>query len=120
VVFSGFTPVFCDVDPRTFVITPQEVERAFKRDPDIAVVLPVHLMGYPADMRAIGRIAARHGALVMEDAAQAHGTQIGTQRVGSFGALGAFSFYIAHNIQAGEMGALTTNDAKLFALLKKV
>lgn len=120
VVFAGFKPVFCDVDPHTFVITPHEVEAAFKREKDIAAVLPVHLMGYPADMEAITAIAGRHGAQVMEDAAQAHGTTYHGRKMGSFGRMGAFSFYIAHNIQAGEMGAVTTDDEGLFRLLKKI
>ncbi|MBU1727410.1 MAG: DegT/DnrJ/EryC1/StrS family aminotransferase [Candidatus Omnitrophica bacterium] len=117
---SGLRPVFVDIDPRTFVITPEDIEKALKDEKDVAVVLPVHLMGYPADMDRINAIAKKNNVLVVEDAAQAHGTLYKGKRVGSLSEFAIFSFYVAHNIQAGEMGAVTTNDHRLFKLIKKI
>ncbi len=120
ITLNGFTPVFADTDPRTFVITPESILRTLKREKGVRAILPVHLMGYPADMDAIRSIARRKGLLLLEDAAQAHGTRYKGKRTGSLALMGFFSFYIAHNIQAGEMGAVTTDDAELYGLLKKI
>lgn len=117
---SGLRPVFVDIDKDTFVITPQNIEKALKEDNGVAVILPVHLMGYPADMDAINELARKYNAHVMEDAAQAHGSLYNGKRAGSFSSLAVFSFYIAHNIQAGEMGAVTTNDCDIFKFIKKI
>ncbi|MEK6527691.1 MAG: DegT/DnrJ/EryC1/StrS family aminotransferase, partial [Nitrospirota bacterium] len=77
-------------------------------------ILPVHLMGYPNDMDEINEIAGKHNLFVFEDSAQAHGTLYKGRKAGSLGLLADFSFYIAHNIQAGELGCVTTNDEKLY------
>ena len=121
IVHSGLRPVFVDVDKKTMIITPQNVERAvIEHGKSASIILPVHLMGYPVDMDALNNLAKKHNLLVMEDAAQAHGTVYKGRKLGSLSELGVFSFYIAHNIQAGEMGAITTNDATLCKLLKKI
>lgn len=117
---SGLEPVFADVDRQTFVLTPESIADAFSRFRNIALILPVHLMGYPVDMQAVNRIAREHGALVMEDAAQAHGTRYKGKKLGTYSRLACFSFYIAHNIQAGEMGAVVTDDRELYRLVKKI
>jgi dTDP-4-amino-4,6-dideoxygalactose transaminase len=117
---SGLRPVFADVDMQTFVITAQNIEKVLKKEKDISIILPVHLMGYPADMEEINQLAKRYNLAVMEDAAQAHGTIYKGRRVGSLSELAIFSFYIAHNIQAGEMGAITTDDRQIFKLVKKI
>ncbi len=119
----GWEPAFVDVDPQTFVITPQNVEAHLRQVPDpenYALILPVHLMGYAADMDAIQEIGRRYGIAVAEDSAQAHGTLYKGRRTGSLGIFGAFSFYIAHNIQAGEMGAVTTDDPEIDRLVRKI
>jgi dTDP-4-amino-4,6-dideoxygalactose transaminase len=77
-------------------------------------------MGYPADMDSINRLAKEYNVIVMEDAAQAHGTIYKGKKVGSLSKLAIFSFYIAHNIQAGEMGAISTNDYSILKLIKKI
>lgn len=117
---SGLKPVFVDVDRETFTITPDNIKKALKKEKGVSIILPVHLMGYPADMDAINKIAKKNDLLVMEDAAQAHGTSYKGERVGNLAKLGAFSFYIAHNIQAGEMGAITTDDPDILRLIKKI
>jgi len=120
IIHSGLKPVFVDIDPKTLVITAQNIREALKKEKGVSILLPVHLIGYPADMNAINGLAEKYGLLVMEDAAQAHGSLYKGKRVGSLSKLGVFSFYIAHNIQAGEMGAITTDDQDIFKLLKKI
>jgi dTDP-4-amino-4,6-dideoxygalactose transaminase len=117
---SGLRPVFVDTDPRTLVITPENIYKAIIKEKGVAIILPVHLMGYPADMDSINRLAREHDLAVMEDAAQAHGTLYKGRRTGSLSELAIFSFYIAHNIQAGEMGAVNTNDPEIPGLIKKI
>jgi len=117
---TGFVPVFADVDSHTMVITPQSVKEALKCEPGARILLPVHLMGYPVDMDSINDIAKANNLIVMEDAAQAHGTIYKGKKVGGLSELGIYSFYIAHNVQAGEMGAVVTNDAQIFKLVKKI
>jgi dTDP-4-amino-4,6-dideoxygalactose transaminase len=120
IVHCQLTPVFVDIDPHELVITAENIERALKKEKNVALIVPVHLMGFPADMKAINALGKKYGCTVMEDAAQAHGSEFKGKRTGAWGELGVFSFYIAHNIQAGEMGAVTTNDPQIFRLLKKI
>lgn len=109
IVLSGLTPDFVDVDLETFGILPELVN---KKEADI--FLPVHLYGYPVDMDKI-----KPFQFVIEDACEAHGTFYNGRKVGSIGTMGCFSFYIAHNIQVGDMGAITTNNKEIYRLLKK-
>lgn len=120
IMHCNLKPVFVDVDRNTLVITPENIKKALLQEKHVAIILPVHLMGYPADMDAICALAQERNILVMEDAAQAHGTLYKDRKVGSLSELGIFSFYIAHNIQAGEMGAITTDDPEIFRLIKKI
>jgi perosamine synthetase len=122
IVLSGLAPVFVDVDRRTFGMLPEKVEELLAgSDPEeYCAILPVHLMGYPCDMAALDRIAKTYDLVLLEDAAQAHGSVYQGRRCGSLGQAGIFSFYIAHNIQAGEMGCVTTDDAELARLVKKI
>lgn len=123
IVQSGLKPVYVDVDPQTFGITAESVKQFLERVDDASgysLVLPVHLMGYACDMDGINKVAKQYGLQVFEDSAQAHGTLYKGKRTGSLSLLGAFSFYIAHNIQAGEMGAVTTNDPEISRLVKKI
>lgn len=120
IVASGLEPIFVDVDRETFVIRPNEIEKTLDNEKGISVILPVHLMGYPSDMRSINSLAVKHNLVVMEDAAQAHGTIYKNKKLGTFSKLACFSFYIAHNIQAGEMGAVVTDDYNIYKLIKKI
>jgi len=107
--YTGATPVFVDIDPVSFTIDPTKIEAAIT--PRTKAILPVHLYGQPADMDPIIEIAKRHGLVVIEDAAQAHGAEYKGRRVGSIGDLGCFSFYPGKNLGAyGEGGAVTTNN----------
>lgn len=118
----GYEPVFADVDKETFGIKPSEIERILnEQDPkEFLGIIPVHLMGYPCDMDKINKIAKENDLFVFEDAAQAHGTKYKGRNVGSLGDLSNFSFYIAHNVQVGELGAVNTNNKELKNLFKKL
>jgi dTDP-4-amino-4,6-dideoxygalactose transaminase len=109
IVYTGARPVLIDIDPRTFNMDPALVESAIT--PRTKAILPVHLYGQPADMDPIMAVAKRHGLIVIEDAAQAHGAKYKERPVGSIGDIGCFSFYPAKNLGAyGEGGAVTTNN----------
>ena len=110
--FTGATPVWVDVDPRTYNIDPRQIEKAIT--PRTKAIMVVHLYGQPADMDPVFEIARRHNLPVIEDACQSHGARYKGRRAGSMGAFAAFSFYPAKNLGAyGDAGALTTNDASL-------
>jgi len=115
----GATPVPVDVDRDTCTLAVAQVEAAIT--PRTRALLPVHLYGQPADMAAIGAIAARHGLAVLEDAAQAHGARCHARRVGGLGTAAGFSFYPAKNLGAlGDAGAVTTNDAALAERVRRL
>ena len=104
--------VFVDVDPATWTMDPTAIEAAIT--PRTKAILPVHLHGLMADMDPIMSIARRHGLVVIEDAAQAHGAAWQGRRAGSVGAAGCFSFYPGKNLGAfGDAGAVVTADAGL-------
>src|SRR3954468_1788768 len=109
---AGAVPVFCDVDPGTGLIDPAAAESAVAGR--TAAILAVHLYGQMCDMDALGAVARRHGLIVLEDAAQAHGARYREGRAGSFGAATAFSFYPSKNLGAlGDGGAICTNDERV-------
>jgi dTDP-4-amino-4,6-dideoxygalactose transaminase len=113
---------FVDVEPDTCLMDPQALEAYFAENTADAVV-PVHLYGQCADMDAIEEVAQRHGAVVVADAAQAHGATYKGRPAGGLGKAAAFSFYPGKNLGAcGEAGAVTTNDgeiAKKIAMLRE-
>ncbi len=109
IAYTGATPVLVDIDPISLTMDVDQFEAAIT--PRTRAVLPVHLYGHPADMRPILEIAERHGLVVIEDAAQAHGAEYGGRRAGSLGHIACFSFYPSKNLGAfGDGGALTTSD----------
>ena len=122
IVIAGLEPVFVDIDPITFKLNVSQIQELLKAsNPDeYCMILPVHLMGYMNDMDELMDICKRYDLVLFEDAAQAHGSLYNGKKAGSFGLLADFSFYIAHNIQAGEMGAVITSDSKLYKTIKRV
>ena len=113
----GATPVFVDVDPVTFNADPAAVDRAIT--PRTRAILPVHLYGLCADMDALLKIATDARVPVIEDAAQAIGSRIGSRQAGTMGDVGCFSFFPSKNLGAfGDGGLVTTNDAALAAEMK--
>lgn len=111
VVWAGAKPVFADIDPKTFNIDPQEIERAITEK--TKAIMPVHLYGQSADMAAIMRIARKHKLFVIEDAAQGIGVKFQGKPVGSFGEVGCLSFYADKTITTGEGGMVLTNSQEL-------
>lgn len=123
IVTVGFEPVFVDIDPVTFGITPESIDNHLKKAKNLksySIILPVDLMGFPVQIDKINNIAKKYGLFVLEDAAQAHGSLYKGRKCGSQSLISIFSFYIAHNIQAGEMGAINTNNSTLAKLCKKI
>ncbi|APF18398.1 DegT/DnrJ/EryC1/StrS aminotransferase [Caldithrix abyssi DSM 13497] len=111
-------PVFVDIDPQTFNIDPAKIED--KITEKTRAIIPVHLYGQMADMDPIMEIARKHNLYVIEDAAQAIGSEyVDGRRAGSIGHIGCFSFFPSKNLGGfGDGGLVTTNDEKLYEKLK--
>jgi dTDP-4-amino-4,6-dideoxygalactose transaminase len=112
ITYCGATPVFVDVDERTYTMDPARLEEAITSK--TKAVIPVHLFGQPADMDSIVAIARKHDLFVLEDACQAHGAEYKGRKAGTLGDAACFSFYPGKNLGAfGEAGAVVTQDAEL-------
>ena len=110
--YCGATPIFVDIDPKTYNLTAELV--AEKITPKTKAIIPVHLYGHVVDMDPIMELAKKHDLWVLEDASHAHGGYYKGRRVGSLGHAAAFSFYPSKNMGAyGDGGIITTNDAEL-------
>jgi dTDP-4-amino-4,6-dideoxygalactose transaminase len=113
----GATPVFVDIDPQTYNLDPSRIQECIT--PQTKAIIPVHLFGQSADMELIKGIASSNGLWIIEDAAQAIGSDYirnsaPPQRVGSMGDMGCFSFYPSKNLGSfGDGGMVTTNDDEL-------
>jgi dTDP-4-amino-4,6-dideoxygalactose transaminase len=116
VLATGARPVFVDVG-QDGNIDPALIETAIT--PRARLLLPVHLYGRVCNMPAIVEIARRHNLALIEDAAQAHGAELGGQRAGSFGT-GCFSFYATKNMTSGEGGMITTDDPVLATRMRRL
>lgn len=114
--YCGAEPVFVDVDPDTWCISPDALEDAIS--PRTRGIVAVHLLGHPADMDAINEFAAMHGLWVVEDAAEAHFAQYKGKPVGGLGTVSTFSFFGNKIFTCGEGGAVTLNDSQLAIRLK--
>lgn len=111
VLLFNSIPVFVDVDPATFCVDPDTVRAAI--GPRTKAILPVHLAGNVADMDALLAIAAEHGLVVIEDAAQAPGATWNGRKIGTLGTAGVFSFQQSKNIMTGEGGMIVTHDPEI-------
>jgi len=120
VVRVGATPIFVDVDPETYNMNPASLKARIT--PKTKAIMPVHLFGQSIDLDAILEIANEYGIPVIEDAAQAIGTQYKNgKKVGSMGLMGTFSFYPTKNLGAfGDGGVITTNDEQLAIRLRQM
>jgi CDP-4-dehydro-6-deoxyglucose reductase, E1 len=112
----GLVPVLVDVDLDTFTIDPAAAARAV--GPRTRALMPVHLLGNACDMRALGALAARHDLVIVEDTCEAHGAKFEGKMVGTFGAMGSFSFYFSHHISTIEGGMVVTDDPALADLAR--
>lgn len=116
---AGGTAVFVDSDPRTNCIDPARIEAAIT--PRTKAIVPVHLYGQCADMKAIRKIADKHHLLVIEDNAQAIGATYKGKRTGSFGDVACISFYPTKNLgAAGDAGMIVTDSAEIDARLRNL
>ncbi len=112
----GAIPVFVDIDPITFTMEPDDLERAIgeRSDAPMKAIVPVHIYGHPVPLPAILDIAKRHNLRVVEDCAQSHGATLDGKKTGTWGDLSAFSFYPTKNLGAlGDGGMVATDDAEL-------
>lgn len=112
VLMCNATPVFCDVDARTFCLDPVDAERRIT--PATKAIAPVHLWGHPADMDAILKLAQKHNLKVIEDGSHAHGATYRGQKIGAIGDVGAFSLQASKMVVGGEAGIVITNDDTYF------
>src|ERR1700722_1873900 len=111
ILYTGARPVYVDIDPETYNLDPSRI--AAMITPRTKAIVLLHLFGHPADMDPIVEIARRHGLVVIEDAAQAHGSRYKGRPAGSIGDIGCFSFYPTKNLGAyGKGGAVTTGNAE--------
>lgn len=112
VTLTGARVVFVDCENDTYTIDPQQAEKAITER--TKAVIPVHLYGHPASMMELSKIAKEHSLHLIEDAAQAHGSEINGNRAGSLSSAACFSFYPGKNLGAyGDAGAIVTNDDEL-------
>ena len=119
VLLAGATPVFADIDPERLTLDPDACEAAVTSR--TVAIVPVHLYGQPADMRALQSIARRRSLAMIEDCCQAHLATCDDVPVGTRSAGGAFSFYPTKNLAAlGDGGAILTNDASLAQRLRRL
>jgi len=119
IMMAGARPVFADIDPERLTLDPRAAEAAVTSR--TRAIMPVHLYGQAADMRAIEAVAARHNLAIVEDAAQAHLATAEARPVGTIGVAAATSFYPTKNLgAAGDGGAVLTRDAALAARVKRL
>ena len=111
VLQAGLTPVFVDVNRETLNIDPNKIEKVISKK--TRAIMPVHLMGKPAEMNKIRAIAKKHKLFVIEDAAEAHGAEYHGEKVGAMGDMACFSLYAAHIITTIEGGITITNNEKM-------
>ncbi len=118
VVLAGAKPVFADIDPKTYNLSPSAVEKAITKK--TKAVMPVDLYGFSADMKPLGEIAAKHNLAIVEDAAQAHGTTYEGKPAGAFPLAACWSLYASKNITTGEGGVVTTNNDQIAETLRMI
>lgn len=111
VALTGATPVFADIELQTYSLDPRAVETAITSR--TKAIMPVHLYGHPARLRELQSIAERHGLMLFEDAAQAHGATLEGTPVGTFGAFAMFSLYPTKNMTSGEGGMVVVESDEL-------
>ena len=108
VVMAGGRPIFCDIDPETFLIDLKDAERKITEKTE--AIAPVHLFGNPCDIETVQAFAKKYNLIIVWDAAQAHGALYKDQDIGSFGDLVCYSFYPTKNMFVGEGGMVCTNN----------
>jgi len=115
VLQAGFNPVFVDVERETLNMNPDKIEEAITSRTQ--AIMPVHLMGKPAEMDKIRSIAKNHHLKIIEDAAEAHGAEYRGEKIGTMGDMAAFSLYAAHIVTTIEGGIIVTNNPQIHVAL---
>ena len=115
VLYCGGTPVFADIDEKTYNIDPDDIER--KITSKTKAIIAVHFAGQPCDMDRINEIARRHNLIVIEDAAHALGAEYKGRKIGSISDMTTFSFHPVKHITTGEGGMILTNNKDLYEKL---
>lgn len=118
VALAGAKPVFTDIDPETYTLSPAAVKKAITKK--TKAILPVDLYGFSADMKPLREIAAKHGLGLVEDAAQAHGATYAGKPAGCFSDAACWSLYASKNMMTGEGGVVTTNNDKIDEKLRMI
>jgi perosamine synthetase len=118
VALAGAKPVFVDIDPQTYNLSPKAVEKAVTKK--TKAILPVDLYGFSADMKPLREIADEHGLALVEDAAQAHGLTYMGKPAGAFSDAACWSLYASKNMMTGEGGVVTTNDDQIAETLRMI
>ena len=114
----GLKPVFVDVDEKTYNMNPKEIEKAV--GDKTRIIMAVHSLGLPADMKNILEISDKNNLRILEDACEAHGSSIDGKNAGSFGDMSTFSFFVAHNMTTGEGGMILTEEDEYENILRSV
>lgn len=112
----GLTPVLADVNPLTYNIDVQKIEKLISKK--TKAIMLVHVYGNPCDMKEINRIVKKYNLILIEDSCESMGAKYNNKLVGSFGDIGTFSFYFSHHITTLEGGMCTTNSPEIYNLLK--
>ncbi len=118
ILYTGATPIFADIDPKTYNIDPKDIERKITKK--TKTIMAVHQVGLPADMDSIIGIAKKNNLLVIEDAACSLGATYRGKQTGSFGNIACFSFHPRKSITTAEGGMVVTNNKKIYELLKSL
>ncbi len=118
VALAGGRPIFADIDPETYTLSPAAVEKAITKK--TKAIMPVDLYGFSADMKPLREIADKHGLGLISDDAQAHGTTYAGKPAGSFSDAACWSLYASKNMMTGEGGVITTNDDQLDETLRMI
>lgn len=118
VLHAGMKPVFVDVDPVTYNMDPNEIEKHVTSR--TRCMIPVHCFGMPCDMARVVPVARKHGLRIIEDCAEAHFAKVDGQTVGSFSDIMACSTYVAHTITTGVGGVMCTSDRELMEILRSL
>jgi perosamine synthetase len=118
VVLAGGKPVFADIDPETYHLAPEEIEKAVSKK--TKAIVPVDLYGLPVDIKPIRKIAAKHDLAVVEDAAQAHGATYAGKPAGFFADAACWSLYASKNMTTGEGGVVTTDSEEMAETLRLI
>lgn len=118
IVLAGGKPVFADIDPETYNLSPIAVEKSVTKH--TKAILPVDLYGFSADMKPIREIAEKHDLALIEDAAQAHGTTYAGKPAGAFADVACWSLYASKNMTTGEGGLVTTNEDEMDDTLRMI